>query len=1074
MGFYGNISNINRTQFQFDKVYPNRKAMEQGRPTDGVYLGRFVLVEYDNDGRDGMKQIGEASLYNGTTNQYTCKDVNGQQLTWGNTYNKEVVYKETVNNNVVQSVVFYIRNEKPNNAADNGAATFTRINSGNETPYTKNHSIDKEAYQSSRGYDSTVWQKVYSEGTEKYVMIAELNTVVPTFDIATDAPTMVPVTPHFDTQSTDVYYKLHLQNPWVVRVAEAKNNAPSDTKTYWIDVEHNPDANVGEQYSTKLVEKDAAIYFNKAAFDAQVGEETINKTVSGENKITMDLVSSEKALYDDHNNTTSDPVTAKDIQELTINLPAIGNMMSDAWDIIHGPRRNDDMREIDPETGDYVASLKGRLDSIDAIADDEIPVKRHDNGQLIGSKVNGGKADEDDKTGIDDDAWIETMVDAATNTISIHHKFNRTKNGNTFIDLREADDWGHDTTDSIDMNSKEDSFDIVTPIVDDMGHIVGENTQTVTLPYGFKIIKTNGRSTEISENATGTPATADVIADNTKDELTINSGNKWIRIDTDVNGDSLTIRHDVHNTSSDSNTTDWTTTEANTTIPVVTYNYDEAGHYTSHHTENYKLPFGYGKIKGDSGNTAATATYDELTFTSDEWLTATVEKDKVTYSHDYPKKVDDTTSKSDVNGNGDTIILETLTRDEKGHVIKINQNTVTLPFGYKTFKDSETNPGQSIANSTQDIMTLQGDTWVKPTVSNDLIKIEHIGPVDVTATKVDDVTPKFGETFTITDWYYDNKGHKSNSNTHTVKIPLPSLTNGTGNVVTGLSLVPSTGALTETKNNISNLLLTDYSKKTDNSDISATDALGDALSKLQTQIHDTETVINNLDYSNESATQFISKITQTDGQIAVERAAAGTLMLGDQYKIAETASEITTADNINTAFGKLEKNLITEKANRENAIAKEIEDRNAAIAQAKKEILTGESAEELGEAYDTLLEISNWINGDGVNATELTEAIVTETSRAQAAENNLTKAISDETQARTEAFNGLKSAAYREEIYFVSKQQYDLDIATKDAQIAGLNTEAKRLTNEVKELQTIIEGLVDRIEALENLNNTEE
>ena len=35
---------------------------------------------------------------------------------------------------------------------------------------------------------------------------------------------------------------------------------------------------------------------------------------------------------------------------MTINLPSIGNMMSDAWDIIHGPRRNNDMRQIDPET----------------------------------------------------------------------------------------------------------------------------------------------------------------------------------------------------------------------------------------------------------------------------------------------------------------------------------------------------------------------------------------------------------------------------------------------------------------------------------------------------------------------------------------------------------------------------------------------------------------------------------------------------------------------------------------------------------------------------------------------------
>jgi hypothetical protein len=242
-----------------------------------------------------------------------------------------------------------------------------------------------------------------------------------------------------------------------------------------------------------------------------------------------------------------------------------------------------------------------------------------------------------------------------------------------------------------------------------------------------------------------------------------------------------------------------------------------------------------------------------------------VSKDKVVYSHDYPKKVNDTESKSDVNGNGDTIVLETLIRDEKGHVTHVNQNTVTLPYGYKTFKDSETTPGQSIANSTQDIMTLQGDAWVKPTVSDDLIKINHIGPVAATHTSKENKTPKFGDNFTIEDHYYDNQGHIYTTETHTVTIPKGSLTDNSANgadVITQLTFTDSTGALGTTRTNISNLLLTDYSKKIDNNDIAATDALGDALSKLQTQIHDTETVINNLDYSETADnTQIITQIT---------------------------------------------------------------------------------------------------------------------------------------------------------------------------------------------------------------------
>lgn len=47
MGFYGNITNTSRTQFQFDKIYPNRYDMDNSKSVDGIYAGRYVLVEYD-------------------------------------------------------------------------------------------------------------------------------------------------------------------------------------------------------------------------------------------------------------------------------------------------------------------------------------------------------------------------------------------------------------------------------------------------------------------------------------------------------------------------------------------------------------------------------------------------------------------------------------------------------------------------------------------------------------------------------------------------------------------------------------------------------------------------------------------------------------------------------------------------------------------------------------------------------------------------------------------------------------------------------------------------------------------
>ena len=47
MGFYGNITSATKTQFAFDRTYPNRHIMDVNAKKDGVYLGRYVLVEYD-------------------------------------------------------------------------------------------------------------------------------------------------------------------------------------------------------------------------------------------------------------------------------------------------------------------------------------------------------------------------------------------------------------------------------------------------------------------------------------------------------------------------------------------------------------------------------------------------------------------------------------------------------------------------------------------------------------------------------------------------------------------------------------------------------------------------------------------------------------------------------------------------------------------------------------------------------------------------------------------------------------------------------------------------------------------
>jgi hypothetical protein len=269
----------------------------------------------------------------------------------------------------------------------------------------------------------------------------------------------------------------------------------------------------------------------------------------------MDLVSSGKALYDDHNNTTIDLKTAKDIQELTINLPGIGNMMSEAWDIIHGPNRDDARTD---ENG----SLQGRLDSFKDMAADEIPVKRGSDGTIIGATINGGKTSDSDLTGKNDDAWIETMVNGDIESVTIKHTFNPVDN----------------TKSNRDINNNGDTVDLYTPHVDDTGHVVGNNIETVTLPYGFKTITIGNESTETSGVSA---AASSVVADNTQDTLTINPGNKWIHIgasDADDN-DVITLSHEVNDITIDAKTTT-DLNDGTNTITIQDTKYDAAGHVT--------------------------------------------------------------------------------------------------------------------------------------------------------------------------------------------------------------------------------------------------------------------------------------------------------------------------------------------------------------------------------------------------------------------------------------------------------------------------------------------------------------
>lgn len=260
MGFYGNITNTSRTQFQFDKIYASRAEMDQMASSDGIYAGRYVLVNYEQNAWDyylnAYKAINDDYPGDNSNQQFRFFASYGtEQLTrfkWvGTAYeadpDKNVVYEgQTIAippdgmHNIVnpESAVWefwkvngYVEVEEVNEAVPDPELTqeedptvvtvkyacFTQY----QDPFSVNYNEDMDIYGTSRGYDSTVWQKTYQGGEDKYVMVAELNTIVPTFDIEADAPKMVPLTPHFDADSTNVYYKLHWSPTWGLRVRAA-------------------------------------------------------------------------------------------------------------------------------------------------------------------------------------------------------------------------------------------------------------------------------------------------------------------------------------------------------------------------------------------------------------------------------------------------------------------------------------------------------------------------------------------------------------------------------------------------------------------------------------------------------------------------------------------------------------------------------------------------------------------------------------------------------------------------------------------------------------------------------------
>ncbi len=257
MAFYGRVTNESKTSMTFDKVYPNVATMK-ANVNDGVFTGRFVLVEYDTD------------LELDTATQAYISQVCGSSAA-----NDYVDYCNFVST----------------------ASEEDRITVNHEYNYKVDKLLNSKL---GRGYDSTVWRKISKDGSSEYVMLAELNSVVPTFNVEAAPPTDPedplgqPIKPYFSKDSTNVMYNLHVGVPWGLEIPTPR--------------------------------------YNKIGFNDRVRQNELPEI--GEDRISVtDIESGEK--YQDKNN----PLLYEeqiDTKKIEIALPSLGRIARDSYDLMYG------------------------------------------------------------------------------------------------------------------------------------------------------------------------------------------------------------------------------------------------------------------------------------------------------------------------------------------------------------------------------------------------------------------------------------------------------------------------------------------------------------------------------------------------------------------------------------------------------------------------------------------------------------------------------------------------------------------------------------------------------------------
>lgn len=462
MGFYGNITNTSKTTFTFDKIYSNRLQMDNSCTSDGIFLGRYVLVEYGLPATQYLVgYLDNKIMYDDPSDRSDSHIIlceNGKLV------------------KVKRSNQWYLYVGNVTASGTKEWKYLTRITNDrvDDEQYNLNYQIDYPVY--GRGYDSTVWIKQYINNQETYVQIAELNTVVPNFSIYP----LLPQDPYVAVDDNSIVYqpgKYYYYDETDSHYKLDNNDIKTEGRVYYLESELGP-AITTDQSSTNLLYKlrvptnfqldldDNNIYYNKEGF-SKTKHFRDDKT---ENTINYKLSQSGYRFYYnvEQDNVVGEPIEdGYDRKSLVVKLPALGNAVCDTYDLLYGQNRNDSVTNFDK------TNIKGALNTLNR----KMSLDKLDTNKLIYFS-----------TEIDNDIndnYMKSATIEGDNLISVDANIEKNsgiiKVTHNNLDVNKASkSYGKD----VDFGTFGSSIKLPKLSTDRAGHIVKEETFSVSIPKG--------------------------------------------------------------------------------------------------------------------------------------------------------------------------------------------------------------------------------------------------------------------------------------------------------------------------------------------------------------------------------------------------------------------------------------------------------------------------------------------------------------------------------------------------------------------------------------------------------------